>query len=184
MTKVINDKTTKTNKGKPTETLALSRADLRASVIPAGFVPSGVGLAGDAFDGETFAGLNILKLEEGKAAGPFAHVKTVIQKMKKKGKIKPGEDPEQDVEVFIATHLSDHRREFRMPIAAAFIKKAKEDAKLEAGDVYLVKRTANYTDKVYKQTCQGFELKVLARAANKENIAKLVALYTAPTETE
>jgi hypothetical protein len=136
--------------------------------------PASVKLTSGAFDmlgGETFAGLNILKLSEGEAAGPFEYLRSVQQEIPAKGKRKAS-----IVTVHVAAHLSFPGREVRMPIAAAFLGKA-ADANLAAGDVFAVRRSGDYIDKNYGQKCQGFELKVLARSGQPDNVAKLRIAY-------
>lgn len=158
---------------------ALSRADLAEQTgenSPAVVTtsPASIKLTSSAFDtlgGEVFAGLNILKLAEGEAAGPFSYLRSVEQEIPAKGKRKASV-----VTVHVAEHLSFPGREVRMPIAAAFLGKA-DDAKLGAGDVFAVRRSGDYIDKNYGQKCQGFELRVLARANQADNLAKLRAAY-------
>jgi hypothetical protein len=167
----------KTDKSKVSkvETVALTKADLNTAIAtPENSTPAGIKLTAGAFDsltGETFSGLNILKLNEGEAAGPFRFLKTVVQTMPAKGK-----KPAQDVTCYVGEHLAYPGREVRLPIAAAFTKKC-EDAKLTAGDIIAVRRSGDYVDKTYKQTCQGFDLKVLARNRQTDAIAAIVAAY-------
>lgn len=157
------------------ETVALSKADLNQAVAETTTTgPASVKLTSSAFDtlgGETYAGLNILKLAEGEAAGPFAYLKSVQQEIPAKGKRKAS-----IVTVHVAEHISFPGREVRMPIAAAFLGKA-DDAKLAPGDIFAVRRGGDYIDKNYGQKCQGFELKVLARSGQTENVAKLKLAY-------
>lgn len=167
----------KNTKSSKLETVApFSKADLVANT--GNDQPAGIKLTSGAFDalgGEIFSGLNILKLAEGEAAGPFSYLRSVQQEIPAKGKRKASV-----VTVHVAAHLSYPAREVRMPIAAAFLGKA-EDAKLTEGDVFAVRRSGDYIDKNYGQKCQGFELRVLARAAQKENVAKLRAAYPVAT---
>lgn len=113
----------------------------------------------DGATGETFAGLNILKLEKGQAAGPFVLQRT--EQMTKSGKNKKM----RPVTVYITTDSTG--MEVRMPIAAGFTSKAK-DAKLAIGDTFALKReTEDYQSKYGKKDCASYILKVLARAGSK-----------------
>jgi hypothetical protein len=118
----------------------------------------------DSTKGETFSGLNILKLDKGEAAGPFVHLRVKEGQILGKPRIdkKTGKDERKPVDVYVATHDG---REVRMPIAAAFTMKAKE-ANLQPGDVYLVRRSEDYTSD-FGTVCKGYELKVTARAPKK-----------------
>ena len=85
--------------------------------------------------GETFTGLNILKIDVGQVAGPFLLTKILRnQDLGGKGKKK------KPVDVFVATH---NGLEIRMPISASFVGKAK-DCKLAEGDTFLVRRDPDY----------------------------------------
>lgn len=159
------------NKNLPVE--KITKADLSPAVVSDN-IPASVKLTSGAFDtlgGEIFSGLNILKLAEGEAAGPFRFLKTAIQKMPAKGN-----KPAQDVTCYVTEHLSFPGREIRLPIAAAFTKKC-EDARLVAGDIIALRRTGDYIDKGFGQKCQGFDLRVIARASQTENLAKLAEAY-------
>jgi hypothetical protein len=116
-------------------------------------------LAGTEFDdteGETFAGLNLLRLKQGEAAGPF-----VLKEILKNQKLGGDGAKRKPVDVYVATNKGT---EIRMPVAAAFIKKAVA-AKLKAGDTFLVKRLEDYIAKKFgKQGCADYALKVTARA--------------------
>lgn len=117
--------------------------------------------------GETFAGLNILKLLPGQAAGPFTLTKILPnQKLGdddggKKGKKKP-------VDVYVA--VDDDKTEVRMPVAASFVGKAK-DAKLAVGDTFAVMRGENYKTKFDGKNSEprgaSYLLKILSRASKK-----------------
>ena len=118
----------------------------------------------DAFDtakGEKFAGLNILKLKPGEAAGPFVLVNILRDQQlgDSKKKMKP-------VDVYVA---SFGNQEVRMPVAASFVGKAM-DSKLGIGDTFLVKRLEDYTDKKYGRECHAYALNITARA-NRKNAA-------------
>ena len=134
----------------------------------------GIKITGSAFDalgGEVYSGLNILKLAEGEAAGPFRFLKTVTQEMPAKGK-----KPAQTVTCYVGEHIVYPGREIRLPLAASFVKKC-EDAALKKGDILAVRRGGDYVDKTYRQTCQGFDLKVMARASEAAQLAKIAAAY-------
>lgn len=109
--------------------------------------------------GELFAGLNILKLKAGEAAGPFI-LKNILlqQKLGKDKKMKP-------VDVYVADHDG---LELRMPAAASFIGKAK-DSNLGVGDTFLVYRDEqDYTSNFGKKDCASYQIKVTARASKKK----------------
>lgn len=167
------------SKSKKPEVVSISKQDLAdasssALAVQSNSTPSGIKLASSAFDsagGEVYSGLNILKLAEGEAAGPFRFTRTVEQEMPAKGK-----KPAETVTCYCGEHIAYPGREIRMPIATAMVKKF-EDAKIAKGDVYLVRRAGDYIDKTYKQTCQGFDLKIVARATHVENLAKLALEY-------
>ena len=112
----------------------------------------------DTAPGEKFAGLNILKLKPGEAAGPFLLVNILKdQKLGEKNK------KMQPVDVYVATFA---HQEVRMPVAASFVGKA-QDSHLAVGDTFLVKRLEDYTDKKYGRECQAFALNITARATKK-----------------
>jgi hypothetical protein len=151
----------------------ITKADL--SVASVSTVPASVKLTSSAFDtmgGEVFSGLNILKLAEGEAAGPFRFLKTVQQTMPAKGK-----KPAEDVTCYVAEHLSFPGREIRLPISASLVKKC-EDAKLTEGDIIAVRRSGDYVSKNFAgQKCQGFDLRVIARSTQTANLDKLALEY-------
>jgi hypothetical protein len=128
--------------------------------------PGGMKIVSEAFDnltGEIYAGLNIVKLEPGEAAGPFRLLRidrdVEIARPGKKKNGTPGK-----VDKYVGEHLAFKGREAQMPIAASFLGKC-DDSKLAVGDIFAFRRGENYTDKTYGQkNCQSFELKVLARA--------------------
>ncbi len=109
----------------------------------------------DSLEGETFAGLNILRLKEGEADGPF--ILTEILKNQKLGenkKMKP-------VDVYVTTK---NKLAVRMPAAASFVSKAKE-SKLNIGDEFWVKRAEDYIAKKFgKNNCAAYILKITKRA--------------------
>jgi hypothetical protein len=92
----------------------------------------------DQTEGEVYAGLNILKLEKGEAAGPFALREIKSAQLLGKPPKKGAKDTRKPVDVYVADFSG---REVRMPIAAAFTMKAK-DAKLSPGDTFLVRRSS------------------------------------------
>ena len=157
------------------ETVILTRADLKAGAAELSTVPASLTLTSSAFDslgGEVFAGLNILKLAQGDAAGPFRYIKSVGQEMPAKGKKKA-----EMVVCHVACHLAFPNREIRLPLAASLASKI-DDASLKAGDVFAVRRVSDYVSKNFAgQNCQGYELRVLARSGQTENLTKLAALY-------
>lgn len=120
-------------------------------------------LPGNAFDdasGETFAGLNVLRLKEGEVGGPFV-LKEILpnQKLGENKKMKP-------VDVYVGIHEAS-KLEIRMPAAASFVQKAK-DAALGVGDVFLIRRSADYIAKKFgKNNCASYELKITSRKNKK-----------------
>lgn len=131
----------------------ISAEDLKsASTVPStgGFVMSAS--AFDDVDGEVYAGLNILKLKEGEAAGPL-----VLKEIKLRQQL--GTDKSRKpVDVYIAAF---NKTEMRMPVAASFVQKAK-DAKLSIGEVFYLKRSEDYVAKKFgKAKCAAYELKVI-----------------------
>lgn len=120
--------------------------------------PGGFMLPGSSFDdleGETFAGLNLLKLKPGEAAGPLV-LKEILrdQKLGENKKMKA-------VDVYIALQ---GKVEIRMPVAASFISKA-EAGSLSVGDTFFVKREEDYIAKKFgKANCAAYVLKITARA--------------------
>ena len=154
------------------ETLPISSSELAAPASNS----VGIKITGSAFDalgGEVYSGLNILKLAEGEAAGPFRFLKTVTQEMPAKGK-----KPAQSVLCYVAEHVVYPGREIRLALAASFVKKC-EDAALKKGDIIAVRRGGDYVDKTYRQTCQGFDLKVMARASDAAKLAEIAKHYPA-----
>jgi hypothetical protein len=134
---------------------AITKDEIKASFI----------LPGNAFDdaqGETFAGLNILRLKEGEVGGPFVLKEILLnQKLGENKKMKP-------VDVYVATPTAGSPVDIRMPAAASFVGKAK-DAKLAVGDTFLVRRSADYIAKKFgKNNCAAYELKVTIRAVKKK----------------
>jgi hypothetical protein len=146
-----------------------------ALAVPSSSVPASLTLTSSAFDslgGEVFAGLNILKLSQGEAAGPFRFLKQVNQEMPAKGKKKA-----ETVVCNVVAHLSFPNREIRLPLSASLSAKI-DDAALKAGDVIAVRRVADYVSKNFAgQNCQGYELRVLARSTQTEALAKLASVY-------
>lgn len=104
-------------------------------------------------EGETFAGINVLDVAVGQAAGPFVITEILKdQQLSKKVKGK--------VTVYV-TKAPDGT-EIRMPAAASFVDKAKK-AKLNVGDSIAVQRQDDYESK-FGRTCESYALKVLKRA--------------------
>jgi len=110
----------------------------------------------DSMEGETFTGLNILKLTPGQAAGPIT-IKEILlnQKLGKDSAAKK----RKPVDVYVGEF---NRAQIRLPVAASFVGKAK-DAKLKVGDVIAIKRGDDYTSQ-FKTRGASYELKVLTRA--------------------
>jgi hypothetical protein len=160
----------KKNSTVESETLPITSSELAAPASNS----VGVKITSSAFDalgGEVFSGLNILKLSEGEAAGPFRFLRTVEQEMPAKGK-----KPAQIVTCYVAEHIVYPGREIRLPLAASFVKKC-EDAAIKKGDILAVRRGGDYVDKTYRQTCQGFDLKVMARAGEAAKLAEIAKAY-------
>jgi hypothetical protein len=134
----------------------ISKADLKAQ-SSAG---SGFKIDPNAFDtqaGQLFAGLNILKLEPNEAAGPFV-LKSILKDQHPGKKKSAAAKIKEPVDIYVAT-FGDV--EVRMPLAKAFVMKAK-DANLSVGDTFLVKRIGDYeTD--FGGTGKGYIIKVTER---------------------
>jgi hypothetical protein len=132
------------------------------SITAAELRTGGVFIDSSAFNnekGELFAGLNILKLKAGEAAGPFVLKNIMLQqKLGKDKKMKP-------VDVYVADHQG---LELRMPAAASFIGKAK-DSNLSVGDTFLVRRDENdYVSAFGKRDCASYQIKITARGTAKK----------------
>lgn len=110
--------------------------------------------------GETYAGLNILKLNPNEAAGPIT-IKDILlnQKLGKDGAAKK----RKPVDVYVGEHEGIT---LRLPVAASFIAKAKE-AKLSIGDVIAVARGEDYKSQ-FNTRGATYLLKVLSRANAKK----------------
>lgn len=113
----------------------------------------------DEIQGETFAGLNILVLKEGEAAGPIKIVK--ILKDQKLGK-DTAKRKKKPVDVYCGEH---NGVELRLPIAASFIMKAKE-AGVAIGDVIAIKRVGDYMSQ-FNTRGASYVLKVISRGSKK-----------------
>jgi hypothetical protein len=127
----------------------------------AGLTTGGFIVPGNTFDdteGELFAGLNILRLKPEEAAGPF----TLKEILKKQDLGKGGAKRQfKPVDIYVA---SFNKTEIRMPIAAAFVKKAQQSG-LKVGDTFYVKRVADYVAKQYsKANCADYQIKITVRA--------------------
>lgn len=110
----------------------------------------------DNAQGESFVGLNLLKLNVGQADGPFV-VESITMKEFGKGSRK------NDLPQMVARKGTTP---YTMPIAASFIARM-EDAKLAKGDTFLLKRTEDYTSQDGTEGCQSFIIKVIDRAEKK-----------------
>lgn len=113
----------------------------------------------DNMEGETFAGLNILKLEPGQAAGPIKITEILLnQKLGKDSAAKK----RKPVDVYCG---ESNGVKMRLPVAASFVMKAKE-AKIGPGDVIAIKREQDYTSQ-FKTRGASYHLKVISRASSK-----------------
>jgi hypothetical protein len=141
-------KTTETAPANPPD--SLTQDDLTSGNS---FLQPGINF--DDAEGELFAGLNILRLKEGQAAGPFT-VKEILKDQR------PGTNKKwEPVDIYVALQ---GKVEVRMPISAAFVSKAKA-AGLKEGDEFMVKRVADYDAKKHgKKGCADYLLKILRRA--------------------
>jgi len=108
--------------------------------------------------GETFAGLNILKLEPGQAAGPLTITKILLNQDLGSGGT--GKRKKKPVDVYVAN--DPEGTEVRLPVAASLTMKLK-DAKVGPGDVVAILRGDDYKSKVYGTRGASYELKVLSR---------------------
>jgi hypothetical protein len=110
--------------------------------------------------GEVYAGLNIVKLNPGQAAGPFKITEILFnQDLGSTGKKK-----KKPVDVYCATDATGTA--VRLPVAASLTQKLK-DAKVGVGDSIAIMRGDDYTSKVYGTKGASYELRVVARAENK-----------------
>lgn len=108
--------------------------------------------------GRHFAGLNIVNVEVGQAAGPFTLIEILKdQNLQKKKKLKKGEKPNL-VDIYIADF---NGTTIRMPASASFVMKAKE-SKLKVGDIFAIKRNQNYKNDFGNESSKSWELKVIS----------------------
>ncbi len=124
--------------------------------------PAASGVDFDNIQGESFVGLNLLKLEVNQADGPF-----VIQSvaMKKFGEGSRAKELPQVIALKGNTP-------YTMPIAASFVARF-EDASIGKGDSFVLKRTNDYTSQEGTEGCHSYILKVTARANDgKKDAAK------------
>lgn len=107
----------------------------------------------DNSKGESFVGLNLLKLQVNQADGPFV-VESIT--MKKFGTGTRQKELPQVVGIKGSTP-------YTMPISASFIARM-EDAGLKKGDSFLIKRTDDYTSSEGTENCQSYIIKVTGRS--------------------
>jgi len=119
----------------------------------------------DSMEGETFAGLNILKLSPGQAAGPITIKKILPKQILGKDTAAKKRKP---VDVYVGEF---NGTEIRLPVAASLIMKFK-DANVGVGDVVAIKRDVNYATKHDGKNGdprgQAYLLKVISRANAKK----------------
>ena len=130
-------------------------ADMNADLSPAvqQNVPNSSAMTMEEFlkaDGETFGGLNILRLGVGQAAGKFTVTK-VEKGVKLSKKIKGTTDR--------YTARTVDGLEIGMPVSASFVDKARA-AKLAVGDVIAVLRGDDYESKFGRGDCHSYSIKV------------------------
>lgn len=148
------------------------------AVIPPGSLPAlkggGMSIDRSLFDsavGEVFAGLNIVKIPVGGAAGPFKFLRLLeprILNKKFKKKIETG------VAVLVNEAGTALGADVQLPASASMTQKLL-DAKIAPGDVFFIGRDADYTSKQGREDCQAYILKVVHRSgepAVKSQIAK------------
>ena len=136
---------------------ALTKLDLEQFKVPASAIihDHNQPFDFDSAGGEAFVGLNLLSLEEGQADGPFV-LSSIEPKWFGVGKAR------KELNQYIAMKGTTP---VIMPISASFLMKAEGEAKLQIGDVFGVKRTANYDAKESGQrNCKSYLIKVLSRA--------------------
>lgn len=115
-----------------------------------------------ALGGEVSFGMQIIKLKQGEAAGPFILAKILEKQDCTPAGAKKKYDP---VDVYVGRDTSGF--EIRMPIAASFVGKA-ADLKLAVGDEFHLLRMDDYHSKTYnKDDCQSFALAITRRAGKK-----------------
>lgn len=108
----------------------------------------------DAAEGEAYVGLNLLDLAEGQADGPFK-LANIIPTEFGVGKSK---------KLINVYHTMKGTTPVQMPISASFITKA-EEAKIQKGDTFLVKRGNNFKSKEFgTENCKSYLIKVTSRA--------------------
>lgn len=108
----------------------------------------------DNTKGESFVGLNLLKLQVGEADGPFV---VSEMKMKEFGK---GTNKKELPQV-VGTKGSTP---YTMPIAASWIARVEESG-LKKGDEFMIKRTPDYVSTEFgTEGCQSYLLKITKRA--------------------
>lgn len=139
---------------------AKTKSNLSAITEPApGAVKTAVIFDAAKFDemqGETFAGLNVLKLKKGEAAGPIEITEILLQQKLGKGKAAAKRKP---VDVYCGKVAGVA---CRLPCAASLVMKMKE-AKVAVGDTVAIKRLDDY-ETAFGNPGASYHLKVLARA--------------------
>lgn len=115
--------------------------------------PQNSGVDFDNAQGESFVGLNLLKIGVGQSDGPF--------KVTSINKKKFGEGSRaKELDQIMATKGNTP---YTLPIAASFLARVK-DAKLKVGDSILIKRTEDYTSEEGTEGCHSYLIKVTDRA--------------------
>ena len=120
-------------------------------------------MTGDAFDrlgGELHAGLNIIKLKPGEAAGPIVVKDILLQQSLGK---QTGKKKRKPVDVYVgdANGVS-----CRLPIAASFLQKLRE-GNVKIGDTIAFKRGEDYTSQ-FNTKGASFELRILERGGKSK----------------
>lgn len=105
--------------------------------------------------GETYEGLNILKLNPGQAAGPIL-IKDILMNQKL------GKDSAAKKRKPVDVYVGDFNGQtLRLPVAASFVAKCKE-AKVAVGDTIAIMRGDDYTSQ-FKTRGASYVLKVISR---------------------
>lgn len=135
----------------------ITKADL------SGFVTDAA--AFDNLQGETFAGLNVLKLAVGQTAGPLVVTRVLRDvPVSRKSKKEKGEKV-RNVDKYFAT--APNKTEYAMPISASFVLRARE-AKLDVGDTFFLRRGKDYKNPAFANKGASYELKITARAEKRK----------------
>lgn len=137
---------------KKTEEKGLSIASMKSFIVSASEI--------NKTEGEVFAGINVLKLEEGQAAAGLVISKIGEQLVKGRGKEK---GKTRKIPSYAAT--APDGMEYRLPLNRSFVDKC-TDAKLAVGDTITLVCEGGYVSKEGNRGV-GYTLIVTGRASKK-----------------